>query len=272
MRLFLVLFLITIFSSCTNKENAIKANSETGSKLIYPYTETGTDVNNSTESNRSVGSYTEIDNKNEIIVENTQFENGNFFIINDLHYGIITYPFFNNIEYESKINATIFEEIQGINAYYGDCTDDSKVNYSITRLKNDYLSIVFDGLIYNGHSAYPTKVLSCMVINRRDGKRIKLNEIVTIDSEFFKLFIDNANVVLSKMNTSVDEYYGDSIKTKLKNADNKIEDIDIPGGYINPSLQTYLTDNDLVIRVEIAHVYGDFFDVFIPLSEVHSVN
>jgi hypothetical protein len=228
------------------------------------------DITNSTTSAKSTNFYDEINtnNKNNMIVESRQVENDKSFIIEDLNYGTITYPYLNNIEYENEINSTIFEEVQMLNIYYGDLTADSKINYSITRIKDDYLSLVFEGVIYNGYSAYPSKVLSCMIINRSDGKRVKLGEIVTIDDEFLKLFINNANIILKKMNTSIDKYYGDDIQAELENADTKIKRSDIPGGYLNPSVQTYLTDDNLVVRMEIAHVYGDFFDVFMPLPEV----
>lgn len=188
-------------------------------------------------------------------------------------YGVVVgYPVFYNIKNSDAINDIIFDSVTDINDHWEDI-ENSPVQTTITRNDETYISLVFDGLEYNGISAYPTRMFYTLLVDKNKGVRLKLSDIVDvdIDEEFASRFRNNANFVLQDMgaeNYDIQDFYSKGLVIALKNADTRIsiDDPEIPSGYFDPSIRTYLTEKNLMLRTVVIHLLGDFIDVPMPLS------
>jgi hypothetical protein len=196
----------------------------------------------------------------------------------NLTYDFVEYPSFRYIENEEIINGIIKEEVRRIVRYNDSKEDDVVIHYIITRNDENYLSIVFDGIVDDGeHGAH--KILSCMIIDRKAGVRLTLGDIATIDDNFGRAFLESRNTILSERDDMnfIKEYYFSSVDTieeRLKEADVRITSRN-SRGYSSPLIQSYLTDNELVLRfryIADLPLVLDVFDVPLPLRFADKLN
>ncbi|MDR1308042.1 MAG: DUF4163 domain-containing protein [Treponema sp.] len=178
--------------------------------------------------------------------------------------GIIQYPYFSNIDFADEINSIILEEVRWLNTACEGASSDSTISYYITLDDERYLSLFLDGITFYSGAAHPSRLSLCILIDKNNGKRLRLRDIITIDDNFIGIFVTHADFVFKKFGGTILERE-ENLLEKLRNADYKMPYEDMPE-YLFPPFQTYLTGEDLVIRIEVAHAIGDYVDVFLPKS------
>jgi len=134
------------------------------------------------------------------------------------------------------------------------------------------LSIQYYGLSTIKGAAYPTNQFYTTNIDIKNGKKLKLADIIKIDDNFVKSFRNGSYVALepgnSELKAAVNQYINNISNQDLikyfKQADSrKIEE--------NPSTTySYLTNDSIVISINVPHAIGDHVEYKIKSTDIQN--
>lgn len=185
----------------------------------------------------------------------------------------VNYPQIINLGDDDKQKA--INEIIKNNALKGftEGVDDNlilEINYNIPLETSNFLSIQYYGLSTIKGAAYPTNEFYTTNIDMKNGKKLKLADIIKIDDDFVKRFRNGSYVALepgnSEMEAAVNQYINNTSNEDLiknfKQADSrKIEE--------NPSnTYSYLTEDSIVISINVPHAIGDHAEYKMAIDEI----
>lgn len=185
----------------------------------------------------------------------------------------VNYPQITNLGDENK--QKILNEIIKNDALEGftEGVDDKltlEINYKIPLETSNFLSIQYYGLSTVKGAAYPTNQFYTTNIDIKNGKKLKLVDIIKIDDNFVKSFKKGSYMALesgnSELKAAVNDYVSNINNQDLinyfKQADSrKIEE--------NPSATySYLTNDSIVISINVPHVLGDHAEYKIDSADI----
>mgnify|MGYP001363720103 CR=1 FL=1 len=165
----------------------------------------------------------------------------------------IRYPQIENLKdknKQTKINEIIKNNAYGyIESYSGEEIDnyDLDINYKVTLISNDLLSIQYSGYSYDEGTAHPTDQFYTINLDLKAAERLSLKSILQINKAFINEF-KNAKLVSeisednSFLNNNTDEEWIDILNSS---------DDDISGAF------SYLTNDAIGISLEVPHAVGD---------------
>jgi|GEM_PF-616186 len=147
-----------------------------------------------------------------------------------------------------------------------------EINYNIPLEASNFLSIQYYGLSTIKGAAYPTNQFYTTNIDIKNGKKLKLADIIKIDDNFVKSFRNGSYVALepgnSELKAAVNQYINNISNQDLikyfKQADSrKIEE--------NPSTTySYLTNDSIVISINVPHAIGDHVEYKIKSTDIQN--
>ncbi|GMO63587.1 MAG: hypothetical protein Ta2A_10680 [Treponemataceae bacterium] len=171
----------------------------------------------------------------------------------------VDYPVFLSIINADKINQLITDEVSYILSEYKIVNEESFVHCRITLANENYISLVFEGLVYSTELPYPRKVFSCITIDTNAGERLMLTDIIRINDDFINGFMQALQLKFQKMGVDVsDVFTQEEIKERLLSADVRTENI-------NPKALSYFNNDTVYIRLSLPHVLGDFIEIEMPM-------
>lgn len=185
---------------------------------------------------------------------------------------VIKYPTLQGIGFE-KSNKLIKNYIlRYVSEGYGnDYSDlDLTMDYQISFENESFISIVFKGFENVKSAAHPEDLFLTLNINLKNGTKIRLFDLYTINSNFKNIYFEAAKKQVPESFAEVkndwlqvvDELEKDSWYTdwNFKHAD------DIYDGSIG--IQSYLTPNGLGLSTPVIFAYGSHFETVIPYSNI----
>lgn len=142
-----------------------------------------------------------------------------------------------------------------------------EVDYAITRLTPEWLSIVYTGY-YDGGLAYPSSVFYTTNIDRLTGRPLTLQDVIEVDETLVNRFRQSppigvqsgewADAIASHLGQYTDE---ELVRLFLK--------ADLSDGSNTGQVFAYFTPNALGIGMGIPHVLGDCVRKEIPYDELN---
>jgi hypothetical protein len=185
----------------------------------------------------------------------------------------VNYPQITNLGNDSK--QKVLNEIIKNDALdgYTEGVDDNltlEIDYNIPLETSNFLSIQYYGLSTVKGAAYPTNQFYTTNIDIKNGKKLKLADIIKIDDNFVKSFKKGSYIALEPGNSELKAAVNDYVSTinnqdlikYFKLADSrKIEE--------NPAATySYLTNDSIVISINVPHVLGDHAEYKIDSADI----
>lgn len=138
---------------------------------------------------------------------------------------------------------------------------DYELTYDVTYNTPDVLSVAFNGYSSMEKAAHPSQFLYTVTLDVKNGKTVKLRNMVAISADFVSTL--KSGVYTSTSYTMTDEYRA-SIKEVLDGLDtdtwlNQLQNADVVG-YDESS---YLTKDALAVSVSVPHVMGDHVEILL---------
>jgi hypothetical protein len=182
---------------------------------------------------------------------------------------VIKYPKFTNLadsRVEDKVNTLIADRVlRNLKDLEGQAVE-YELDYQVTYSNPEVISVFFNGYMNFEQSAHPSNVFFTINIDVKNQTALSLSQLVCINEDFIKLLESgNLSSMLFDMDeqveTSLREYLFESgvtdLATELRNADTE--------GY---ETYFYLTQESLVLSVNVPHVYGDHVEISIPYERL----
>lgn len=145
-----------------------------------------------------------------------------------------------------------------------------ELNYEVTYLSSRFISIIFDGYSYFEGAAHPGSFLYSATIDLQEQTYLKLSDLVTINDGFVELFKTGE---YSSMFVDMTDELKDSMDLVLNQYDNEgwimyLSDTDIFGLENTGGLYSYLTEDALVISVDVPYAMGGHAEISISYDDL----
>ncbi|MFS0658700.1 hypothetical protein AB1L07_07660 [Niallia alba] len=165
----------------------------------------------------------------------------------------------------NKINSIIAKDASYIfeKGSYAGAT--GEIKYDIPFISDEIVSITYQGLISKRSYAYPTYLFYSTNVNIQTGEKLTLGDLVTIDEAFIQEFRQGEII-----SSSSSEQYN-TLKKYISNlSDEELLNSFLKADKIGSSnVFTYLTDDSIVVILDVIHVLGDFILVEIPKNNIN---
>jgi len=165
----------------------------------------------------------------------------------------------------NKINSIIAKDASYIfeKGSYEGAT--GEIKYDIPFISDEIVSITYQGLISKRSYAYPTYLFYSTNVNIQTGEKLTLGDLVTIDEAFIQEFRQGEII-----SSSSSEQYN-TLKKYISNlSDEELLNSFLKADKIGSSnVFTYLTDDSIVVILDVIHVLGDFILVEIPKNNIN---
>jgi hypothetical protein len=223
---------IFIFACCETISSDGQYNIEASSKTSNEYT--------------AIGEFTIVDS-------NISKEEG------DLSYNI-KFPQIDGLddfEKQAKINDLIKNEAISVLNYYLETRSDVEIeiNYEITLQTSKLLSIQYYGMGTVSGAAHPNKLFYTTNIDLVDEKKLRLSDIVSIDSKFANKFI-NGEFTPMWIEQSEKINWNEFIVEELISDFNNADSFEYIGSERQSDIFCYLTEKALGISIPVSPVIG----------------
>ncbi|MEQ2467094.1 hypothetical protein [Niallia hominis] len=165
----------------------------------------------------------------------------------------------------NKINSVIAKDASYIfeKGSYEGAT--GEIKYDIPFISDEIVSITYQGLISKRSYAYPTYLFYSINVNIQTGEKVTLGDFVTIDDAFIQEFRQGEIISSSSSEeyNALKKYISDLSNEELLNSFLKADKIG------SSNVFTYLTDDSIVVILDVIHVLGDFILVEIPKNNMN---
>ena len=181
----------------------------------------------------------------------------------------IKYPYIkglNNKKKQDNINELLKNEAMiSFNSYVDDSSDfDLNIDYDITWMSNNLLSVKYEGFVYGKTAAYPTSLLYTVNIDMNHGRKIALAGYINISKSFIEKIL-NYRVPEESITNYALEYLQKHISYGSSLNDFRKADCDYDN---QPYIFSYFSKDSLGISMQVLHQFGDYIDIKIKYSEL----
>jgi hypothetical protein len=189
---------------------------------------------------------------------------------NDKIFCNIEYPSIsglNDQENQKKINTILKNEALKILNYYTDSFGFTEltIGYQITLSNKSILSIQFSGTGNVDNAAHPNNLFYTVNIDIQEGTKLRLNDIVEIDSDFVdKLYNGDFKALWPEQGEYISYYSKNEMLKYLKDADS----LDNIGSENQSDVFSYFTSDGLGISIPVSHSIGDHAEFEIKYSDL----
>ncbi len=242
--LVLVMLFVIASSACSNEER----NMISGSNSEVEKT---TDiVTNSSNNTNSDGNETQIYS---ISTLNSSYSE------DELRYSI-NYPQLAGLldtDRQEQVNKIIKDEAIKVLKYYEDPFGSVEINidYNITLETPSLLSIQYSGIGSVSNAAHPNKLFYTTNIDVEKGEKIRLADIINIDSIFIQKFLDGKFVAMwNEQGELIDLTTLSS--ARLQDGFTEADSLDNIGTEKQSDVYSYLTENSLGISISVPYAVG----------------
>ncbi len=135
------------------------------------------------------------------------------------------------------------------------------IEYEISYQNNNFLSVCYKGYVYQQGAAYPRSLFTTLNIDIKEGKRIKLGDMVNLDYDFLQKVEEGLYSYIDKNPDWAVVYrqeLNNDILDELLNADYEL----------GADCNSYITNENLGIRFLTQHVAGDHFEIEYDLESM----
>lgn len=141
-------------------------------------------------------------------------------------------------------------------------------DYTITRMDERYVSVLFEGFYYMSRAAYPFTTAEGLVIDMQTLKAVSLTDLYTVD-EAFANFVHDASdqykqtVLAEKLGVSPEQLLGGTVYPDLEN-------LTEANTSARTSISVFMYPDSLGICIPIQHALGDHYEITIPYEELET--
>lgn len=246
----IILLTLLLFTGCSNKNSVTRLNNTIGnSNKISNINDR--DTSNSTKTTKNTNSNSHIYN----VTGKKYFYNKNNKRI-ELKYPQVNN--FNNLTLQKQINELIKKKsLEPLKSYINNNENFTiTLGYNIHFNNKNLFSITYKGLFSSKNTAYPTNLFQTITIDMLHGKVLTLKDIIDVNQSFLKVLKMKGIIV----NTSLPKELIKAQKIELQ--DYTINDL------ANSKLFFYLTNNSIVISIQVPHAIGDHLEVEIAYKYI----
>lgn len=271
-----VLIVASLFTvACTNansniqKDKAASTKTNTQSSKVQQEQKSNTD--NATTASK--------ENENKADVQNLNEASGNYNINSNVYKNkniTVNYPQITNLGSASKqsaINQLIKNDVLSYVNKNIAADSSLELKYSVKLKTPDLLSIQYSGTASAPNTAHPNNIFYTTNVSIKDSKKLRLSDIVNIDANLANAlkkgqYVDSEGRYTKEQQAQITSYVRDNISTSdLVKYFNGADSFDIEN--VNQfSTFSYLTNDAVVISINVPHALGDHAEFSIPLTDI----
>lgn len=179
-----------------------------------------------------------------------------------------------NVPTQNSVNRLLMEEALKITENYHSDDDgvSMDVDFVIKQKSERLISVQYIGDVYVENSPHPTNLFYTTTIDLKNGTKIRLGDLVKIDTELVKKFRDGRYIPNGELNLDQE-----GALTELKEGftDEELIDMFVAADNIYKSNSShtfiYFTENSMGISIGTPHVVGDHMEIEIPYENIRSL-
>lgn len=189
------------------------------------------------------------------------------------NYGIVQYPVFKNIEGSEQVNDLIIDKVKSIldsNEEF-----DGSIQYSVLECNSEIISIEFYGDIIYLPTKRPLRIYSCMSIDVKNKKQIKLSDIKEINDDFINNYIEGLCLKYKEIHPNTESnpfgenssYNMEYFKYYLNKADQLVYNNQLDR-YLDSHIKSCIHENSIILSMELPQALGFHIEVRISLDDI----
>lgn len=176
---------------------------------------------------------------------------------------IANYPHFSSQEADfSKSNEMIAQLLE---AYIVESSADiqetsAKINFTVHSVNSKYISISYDGFFNYKEAAHPIRFYFTTNLNSKNGKTIKLSDILVIDDNLIKEFREEwKTTTLIEVQDYLEDYTNEQLTTMLLSSDTN-------DGY---GVFSCFSENKIMVFFPVSHALGDYVIIELQGNQIN---
>jgi hypothetical protein len=167
----------------------------------------------------------------------------------------------------AQINALIESHVLGKADHYNDDYETSiDIDYQVTFIDSQKISITFSGLSTVRSGAYPNNEFFTLTIDVDKASVLRLEDSYTVNDEFIKVYLAALKQQGSSGEVPKEAVQAIEERSSLKKA---FEHADFAGrDNIEGGISSYFTENGLGISMPVIHALGDHVETVIKYEDI----
>lgn len=191
-------------------------------------------------------------------------------------YELAQYPVFSNVDGAEVINDLILDKVKSMILSYEDLS--GSIEYSVLECNSEMISVEFYGDFVFLPSKKPLMLHSCISIDMKNKKQIKLNDIVKIDEDFIRKYSESLRLKFREKYPDTDHnpfeldqnviYNTEYLEYYLNKADELVYNNELDA-YLDPNIKSCIHENNIILSMDLPQALGFYIEVEMPLEDVN---